>query len=250
MQIYLIRHPQSEICTDPEKLKNAVFSSDLAAITEIGERQIAITSEELSAKIKPDNKVIILCAPNHRTVQAANILAEGLNYRSAIRAEEFLSEIGQGPIGELNDEQIKLLRAVKPELAEQQEIARKQLKQAGFDHYNSAFPYDRKPVEIEKSIREPLLDYLENERATGTDVVVIVGNAGNMLLIEKILAGHDVKWFNDKFAQQNRPPRASITLLRSKNGWVTEAGFYDLGLIFAGEQSARLIAAGLGNGKK
>lgn len=247
MNIYLVRHPQSEICIDPEQLKKAGYPTDLAVLTEVGEKQIAITAQELNQTLQDAQKVVILCSPNHRTIQAAKIIAEGLDYHQSIRIQDFLSEIGQGPIGELNGEQIDALRKTNPELVEQQEAARKRLKQSGANHYRSKFPLDKNtPSEIEGKIKNPLLEYLENERQSGTEAVIIVGNAGNMLLVEKILAGHSEGWFNEKFAQQNRPPRGSITELVLKENEVTEAGFNDLGVVFMGEQSERMQKAGLG----
>ena len=42
MQIYLIRHPQSEICNreSAEKLKKEGYPTDLAEITDIGKEDI------------------------------------------------------------------------------------------------------------------------------------------------------------------------------------------------------------------
>ena len=62
-----------------------------------------------------------------------------------------------------------------------------------------------------------------------------------MLLVEKILAGHNELWFNKNFAQNNRPERASITTLQLKNesAEITEAAFNDLGRVYKGEVESK-----------
>lgn len=240
MQIYLIRHSESEICVDPQKLKNEGFSTDLAQLTTVGKQQITQTAIILEEHLQDHSQVMILCAPNQRTQEGANILTDEIGWKENIRTEDFLSELGQGPIGELNDAQLKELRKTLPELAAQYDASRKQLKIPDANHYTSSFPFDgdQSPEKVEERIKEPLLAYLESERQAGADAVVIVGNAGNLLLVQKILAGYGVEWFNHHFAQENRPPRASIRLLELKKGQIVEEGsFEDKNFIYLGDKS-------------
>ena len=239
MQIYLVRHPQSQLCVDPESLKKDHISTDLAQLTTIGKQQITKTAIVLEEYLQDHSQVVILCAPNSRTQEGAKIITDEIGWKENIRSEDFLSEIGQGPIGELDDVQLQELRKIMPELAAQYDASRKQLKIPGADHYTSSFPFDgeQSPQKVEGRIKEPLLAYLEAERRAGADAVVIAGNAGNLLLVHKILAGHDVDWFNHNFAQENRPPRASVRLLESKGQAVEQGSFKDRGFIYLGEKS-------------
>ena len=277
-----------------------------------------ITAQKMAVELNGSKSVVIFSADNHRTVQAANIIAEVLKYSDPVRKEGFLSEIGQGPFGELSMEkiaapiadlsakQIEALRVafkkrfnekqIEEKLDEkriadlkkmgidleslqtqaqereekiekisgyriikeidenvlldkmisfldlvlEQKTAQEQLKKIGAAHYTSQFPLEKEntPEDIERDIKSKLLDCLEHERRNHTGAVIIVGNAGNMLLLEKILVGRDEAWFNEHFATENRPARASIHVFKlKKDRAVEEGGFEDRGFIHRGEES-------------
>ena len=65
-----------------------------------------ITAQKMAVELNGSKSVVIFSADKHRTVQAANIIAEVLKYSDPVRKEGFLSEIGQGPFGELSMEKI------------------------------------------------------------------------------------------------------------------------------------------------
>lgn len=237
MLIVFVRHGESEICIDPEELKRQGHTSDRAQLTQPGREQMRIAADELAIQLQGKKQIVILSGPNDRTIESAAILAEALGcHKEGVRVEEFLAEVGQGPIGELTKEAVASL---PPGLQQKQASARDALKNPTLDLYNFGFPLDEEqtPKAIEERIRGPLLAYLEGERVSGTEVVVIAGNAGSMRIVQKILAGHGIERFNTHFAQPNRPARAAIEVLELPEGTTALAGaFRDLGTVFHGDQ--------------